>query len=85
MKKPSKTEAKTQIEFFFKNIKDKTPKEVKKIKRLAMSYNIPLKHYRKTFCKRCLVPYKKPKIRIKNNVKNVTCEKCGFVARWKLK
>ena len=82
--KLSKTEAINQIEYFFKNIKNKTPKQVKKIKNLAMSYNLPLKEKRKAFCKKCLTPYKRPKIRIKKGIKSVTCEKCGFVSRWKI-
>ncbi len=85
MKKISKSEAKEQIKNFFPDIKDKTPKEVKKIKRLAMSHNIPLKEKRKKFCKKCLNPYKNPKIRIKRKTKTVTCENCGYVSRYKLK
>ncbi|GAI12484.1 unnamed protein product, partial [marine sediment metagenome] len=56
--KISKSDAKKQIQEFFSNIKDKTPREVRKIKRFAMSKNIPLKDLRKTFCKKCLNPYK---------------------------
>ena len=80
----SKTEAKEQIEEFFENIKDKFPKDVKKIKKLAMSYKIPLKDKRKLFCKKCLHPHKNPKIRIKNKMKIITCEGCGYVSRWKI-
>ena len=64
--KLSKTEVKDQIEEFFIDVKSKTDKQIKKIKKLAMSKNIPLKEKRKTFCKYCLTPYKTPKIRIKN-------------------
>ena len=78
--KPSKTEAIKKIGEFFLDIGNKNPKQVKKIKNLAMSFNIPLKTRRKTFCKRCLAPYKSPKIRIKNNFKIMTCDKCGFVS-----
>ena len=85
MKKLSKTEAKKQIQEFFIDIKDKTPKEVKKIKRLAMNHNIALCNLRKKFCKKCFSPYKNPKMRIKNNMKSVTCENCGYVSRWKVK
>jgi RNase P subunit RPR2 len=49
-----------------------------------MGQNMPLKEKRKTFCKKCLNPYKNPKTRIKRGIKSVTCEKCGFVARWKI-
>ena len=81
-----KTEAKKQIEEFFENLKNKTPKEIKKIKRLAMSYNIPLKEKRKLFCKKCLNSYSgKEKVRIKNNKKIIECENCGNVSRWKIK
>jgi len=85
MKKISKTEAKEIIEDFFKNINDKSPLEIKKIKKIAMSKNIPLKEKRKLFCKKCLMPYKNPKIRIKNKLKSITCENCGHTSRWKIK
>jgi len=75
-----------KIEEFFENIKNKMPKEIKKIKKQAMSQNIPLKEKRKLFCKKCLTPYSgKEKIRIKNKVKTITCKKCGNVSRWKVK
>ncbi len=41
-KELSKTEAKKQNQKFFIDIKDKTPKEIKKIKKLAMNHNIAL-------------------------------------------
>ncbi len=82
--KLSKSHAKKQIRDFFSNIKDKSPREVRKIKGLAMSKNIPLKDLRKTFCKKCLSPYKNPKIRVKKGMKIVMCENCGYVSRWKL-
>jgi len=50
MKKLSKTETKKQIDFFFNNIKNKNPKDIKKIKKLAASQNVPLKNHRKSFC-----------------------------------
>ena len=85
MKKISKTEAKKQIEEFFLNIKDKTPKEVKKIKKLSMSFNLPLKEKRRTFCKKCLSPYKIQKIRIRNKIKSVVCKNCGYINRWRIR
>jgi len=99
MKTFSKTEAKKQIQEFFKNIKNKTPrlsqvrssssesqaKEIKKIKKLAMKYNLPLKEKRKLFCKKCFTPYINPKIRIKNKKKIITCKECGYISRWKIK
>ena len=83
-KELSKAKARKQILWFFKNIKEKKPKEVKKIKRIAMSYNLPLKNLRKKFCKKCFMPYKNPKIRIKNKKKIIVCENCGSVSRWRL-
>jgi len=82
--KLSKTETKKEIKEFFLDIKNKSPKEIKKIKRLTMKHNIPLKEKRKLFCGKCLVPYRNPKIRIKNKVKSITCLSCGYISRWKL-
>jgi RNase P subunit RPR2 len=82
----SKEKAKKEIEEFFSNIKEKTPKEIKKIKRLAMSYNIPLKEKRKLFCKKCLTPYSgNEKIRIKKGIKSIVCGNCGYQSRWRMK
>lgn len=83
--KLSKKEAEGEISEFFKDIKKKAPKEVKKIKRLAMSKNIKLGSKRKLFCKKCLAPYIKPQVKTKNKVKSVMCEKCGYTSRWKIK
>jgi len=81
----SKTETKEIINEFFKKIKNKTPKEIKKIKKLAMRRNIPLKEKRKLFCKKCLNPYSgKEKIRIKRKIKSIICENCKYKSRWKL-
>lgn len=83
--KLSKQEIQIKIQEFFEKIKNKTPKQVKKIKKLAMSKNISLKEKRKLFCKKCFDSYKNPKIRIKNKIKSITCKNCGYVSRWKLK
>ncbi len=83
--KISKLGVKKQIQEFFSNIKDKSPREVRKIKRLAMSKNIPLKDLRKTFCKKCLSPYKNPKTRVKKGMKIVICKNCGYKSRWVVK
>jgi len=41
-----------------------------------------LKEKRKLFCKKCLKPYSgKEKVRIKNKVKTITCENCGYISR----
>jgi RNase P subunit RPR2 len=82
--KLSKTEAKKEIEEFFKDIKDKAPKEIKKIKKFSASYKIPLKKKRKTFCKKCFSAYKFPKIRIKSGKKTIECENCSYKSRYKI-
>jgi len=81
----SKIEAKKKIEEFFLDIKQKSPDEFKKIKRLAMSHRISLKEYKLLFCKKCLTPYSSPKIRIKNKIKTIECENCGERTRRKIK
>ena len=85
VKKISQSEAKKQIKEFFSNIKDKTPKDIKKIKRLAMKKNIHLKELRKKFCKKCFTPYKNQKIGIKNKIKKTNSENCDYVMRYKIK
>jgi len=84
-KKLSKSEAQKQIEDFFKTIHCKTPKEVKKIKKLAMAHNIKLGEKRKLFCKKCYVPYEDFSLRVKNNMIKVVCGNCEGVGRWKVK
>ena len=75
---------KEEIFEFFLNIKNKSPKEVEKIKKLARSYKICMKDYKKSFCKKCYTPYKNPKIRIKNKIKSVTCKNCDYSTKYKL-
>jgi len=83
--KISKQETEKEIEKFFEKIKVKTSREIKKIKKLAMSKNISLKEKRKLFCKKCFTPFSgKEKIRINNKIKSVECKNCGNVVRWKL-
>ena len=82
----SKKQAEQNIKDFFLDIKSKTPKQLKKIKSLAMNKKIPLKNKRKFFCKKCLTPYSgKEKIRIKKEIKSIECKNCGKVNRWKIK
>jgi len=87
MKRLPKEEALKKIREFFKDIENKSPKEVRKIKRLAMKHNIKLGELRKKFCKKCYSVFnsKNCEIRIKNKIKRVKCLNCGYVARWKLK
>jgi ribosomal protein L5 len=84
MKKLSKTEAKERVEELFKDVKNKSPKEIKKIKKLAMSYNIKIGDKRKKFCGKCYSS-KLKLIGVKNKVKRVKCESCENVSRWKIK
>ena len=81
----SKTGAREQIEDFFENIKEKSSEDVKKIKKLAMNYNIPLKDKRKLFCGKCLTPHKDVSIRVKNRIIRIICGNCGHISRWKVK
>ncbi len=85
MKKISKTEAEKQIKEFFEDIENKTPREIKKTKKLAMRHNIKLGEKRKLFCKKCFSPYKNSSIKIKKNILSITCENCGHTSRWKIK
>jgi RNase P subunit RPR2 len=85
MKKFSKTETEKKIENFFESIENKSPKEIKKIKKLAMSQNISLKGLKKKFCKKCFSPLENSKIRIKNGIKSVECKNCKEINRWKMK
>lgn len=84
MKKLIKSEAEQEIKDFFKNLKDKQPRDIKKIKRLAMKHNIKLGSLRKKFCKKCYSTDLRVKS-IKNKMKTVECENCGKISRWKLK
>lgn len=80
----SKTEAKEKIETFFKDIKNKNSNEIKKIKRVAMKFKIPLKEKKKMFCGSCLESYSgNEKVRIKNKIKSIECLNCGKISRWK--
>jgi len=84
-KKISKSEARKQIKEFFESIREKTPEQVKKIKKLAMSQNIKLGDKRKLFCKKCLSPYKNSSVKIKDDFITITCENCSYKNRWKAK
>ena len=86
MDKLTKLEAREKIENFFKEIKNKTPKEIKKIKKIAMKNNIPLKDKRKLFCKKCIAPYSgKEKVRINEKNKIIVCLNCDYIARWRFR
>ncbi len=77
----SKKEAEEKIEEFFKRDNLKV-KDTKKIKRLAMSYNLKLEEYKKRFCKKCFADLRGGKVRIGKRFKIVVCGSCGFGNRW---
>ena len=80
--KISKSEAEQKIKDFFKK-SDFSPKEMKKIKRLAMKFKIKLLPYKKKFCKYCLNPLK-GKIRISKTHKTIQCIHCNKSSKFKL-
>jgi RNase P subunit RPR2 len=87
-KEMSRTQIEEKIKEFFndKKFKEKNPREIKKIKRLAMSKNIPLSDFKKLFCKYCLKPYSgAEKVRIKNKIKTIECSNCKKRNSLKLK
>jgi len=84
MNKLSKSETEKEIKKFFEDINEKSPKEIKKIKKLAMRHNIKLGWLRKKFCKKCYSTKMKVAL-VKNGVKTVKCKNCGFVSRWRLR
>ncbi len=53
-------------------------------KKIAMRYRIRLPKYQKrTFCKKCLYPYRhdRVRVRIRKSRVMITCLNCGFVRR----
>lgn len=78
----SRTEAQKTIEKFFSRRRF-TALEAKKIKRLAMKYNIKLGSKRKFFCKKCLSQLK-GRISISKTHKTVICKSCSYKNKFKL-
>lgn len=74
--KINKTEVKEKISQFFKS-QSFEPEQLKKVKRIAMKFNIQLGEYRKFFCKKCLNPLK-GKIKVTKTHKTIICKQCGF-------
>jgi RNase P subunit RPR2 len=54
-----------------------TPEQLKKVKRIAMKFNIKLGNYRRMFCKKCLNPLR-GKLSITKTHKTIECKHCGF-------
>jgi len=84
MIKISKNEAKEKIEEFFLDLKNSSPEEIRKMKRIAMHYSIKLGNKRKKFCRKCYSPNLKVKS-VKNKVKIVECQNCRTTFGWKIK
>jgi len=82
-KKLTRKVAEQKIHEFFSK-KDLDAEHVKKIKRLAMSYNIKLGLHRKRFCRKCLNDLKRGKVRISKTHKTVECINCGEKNKWKI-
>ena len=78
----SRPEAKDKIDSFFKT-SEFSPEQLKKIKRLAMKFNIKLGVYKKMFCKNCLNKLR-GKIRISSGFKTTECGLCGLKNRHKI-
>lgn len=76
-----KQEAEGEIEEFFRGKHGK--EEVKKMRKLAMSYNIKLGKKRRLFCRKCFSMNLKV-LGIKNMVKRVICTECCNVSRYGL-
>jgi RNase P subunit RPR2 len=74
--KLTRKEAQEKIDSFFTQKKELNPLYVKKIKRLAMKYNIKLGVHRRRFCKKCYSDLKKGKIRITKTHKIIECPNC---------
>jgi RNase P subunit RPR2 len=72
----NRTKAKELIDNFFSKA-NFTPEQLKKIKRLAMKFNIKLGDKRKLFCRKCLNPLK-GKLLITKTHKTIECKFCGY-------
>ena len=82
--KISRKEAEQKIKEFFEQMRFDS-EGAKKIKKLAMKFNLKLGLYRKRFCKKCFSDLKNAKIRVDKDYKNIKCIECRFVNRYKIK
>ncbi len=80
----TKYEIENEIDNIF--LKNPSQKEIKKVKKLAMSKNIKLNKYKKKFCKKCFSFFNSSdsEIRIKRPFKIIRCKNCGYISRYKL-
>ncbi len=85
-KKSLKQETENQIQQIFSQKTIPTPKQIKKIKKLAMSKNIKLGSLRKKFCKKCFTFFtpNNSEIRIKKPFKIIKCKICNHISKYKL-
>ena len=77
---------KNEVERIIKNFFEKdafSADELKKIKRIAMKFNIKLGIYRKSFCKQCLSQLR-GRISIKKGYKSIICANCGHKNRYRI-
>ncbi len=79
-KKISRGEMLKKIEEFFRR-EDFRAEDARKIKRLAMKYRLPLRKYRRFFCKRCFSRLM-GKTRVSRDYKSVICVNCGYLNRF---
>lgn len=82
--KMTRGEAKEEIDSFFERDKF-TSAEMKKIKRLAMKFNIKLGERRKKFCKKCFSDLKNAGVKTEKGHRITRCGSCGYISRWKIK
>ena len=84
-RKLSKQEIQEKIQEIFSS--NPSPKQIKKIKKLAMSKNIKLGNLRKKFCKKCYSFFNtnNSEIKIKKPYRIIKCRKCGYLSRWKIR
>ena len=83
--KQSRKETEEKIKEIFSG--NPSAKEIKKVKKLAMSKNIKIGELRKKFCKKCysLFNSKNSEIKIKKGFKIIKCKDCKNISRYKLK
>ncbi|PXY71333.1 hypothetical protein CXX78_01650 [Candidatus Parvarchaeota archaeon] len=83
-KKFSKKEALEKINDFFER-DDLDSKEIRKITKLCMKFNIKLGKYRQKFCKKCFENLSNSMIRITKTYKIIKCSKCGYGNKIRIK
>ncbi len=82
--KLTKLETEQQISKVFSNNPRK--KEIRKVKKLAMSKKLKLTEYKKLFCKKCFSFFNSTnsETRIKKPFKTIKCKGCNYISRYKL-